>query len=141
MAPYEKLFRLLTNPRRLSAKEPACQCRRRGFDPWLGKIPWKRKWQPTPAFLLGEFHGQRSLVGYDLVTEQQTKNNKIYISKLHGDIFIKKLLFLNYNIGEQKSPCLFFPRRLTRRESRSCAFYFYLPQKLLNKYLINKYQR
>ena len=35
-----------------------------GFDPWLGKIPWSRKWQPTPVFLPGEFHGQRSLVGY-----------------------------------------------------------------------------
>ena len=32
-------------------KEPACQCRRLGFDPWLGKIPWRRKWQPTPVFL------------------------------------------------------------------------------------------
>ena len=35
-----------------------------GFDPWVGKFPWRRKWQPTPVFLLGEFHGQRSLVGY-----------------------------------------------------------------------------
>ena len=48
-------------------KEPACQCRRwnrRGFDPWVGKIPWSRIWQPTPVFLPGESHGQRSLVGY-----------------------------------------------------------------------------
>ena len=34
------------------------------FDPWIGKIPWRRKWPPTPVFLPGEFHGQRSLVGY-----------------------------------------------------------------------------
>ena len=34
------------------------------FDPWVGKISWRRKWQPTPVFLPGEFHGQRSLVGY-----------------------------------------------------------------------------
>ena len=34
-----------------------------GFDPWVGKIPWKRKWQPTPVFLPGEPNGQRSLVG------------------------------------------------------------------------------
>ena len=33
------------------------------FDAWTGKIPWKRKWQPTPVFLLGKFSGQRSLVG------------------------------------------------------------------------------
>ena len=35
-----------------------------GFNPWLGKIPWRRKWQPTPVFLPGESHGWRSLVGY-----------------------------------------------------------------------------
>ena len=34
------------------------------FDTWIGKMPWKRKWQPTPVFLPGESHGQRSLVGY-----------------------------------------------------------------------------
>ena len=38
--------------------------KRRGFDPWVGKIPWRRKWQPTPVFLAGESQGQRSLVGY-----------------------------------------------------------------------------
>ena len=37
---------------------------RLGFDPWVGKIPWRREWQPTPGFLPGESHGQRSLVGY-----------------------------------------------------------------------------
>ena len=42
------------------------QCRRPGFNPWLGKIPWRREWLPTPVFLPGEFHGQRSLVGYSL---------------------------------------------------------------------------
>ena len=40
------------------------QCRRPGFSPWVGKIPWSRKWQPTPVFLPGEFHGQGSLAGY-----------------------------------------------------------------------------
>ena len=40
------------------------QCRRLRFDSWVGKIPWRRKWQPTPVFLAGEFHGQRSLAGY-----------------------------------------------------------------------------
>ena len=38
--------------------------RRCGFDPWAGKIPWRRKRLPTPVFWPGEFHGQRSLVGY-----------------------------------------------------------------------------
>ena len=38
--------------------------RRRGFSPWVGKTPWRRKWQATPGFLPGKFHGQRSLAGY-----------------------------------------------------------------------------
>ena len=48
-------------------KEPACQCRRHkrhDFDPLVGKIPWRRAWQPTPVFLPGESHGQRNLAGY-----------------------------------------------------------------------------
>ena len=48
-----------------SGKEPACQCRKRKsrrFDPWVRKIPWRRKWQPTSGFLPGESHGQGSLV-------------------------------------------------------------------------------
>jgi len=35
-----------------------------GFNLWVGKIPWRREWLPTPAFLSGEFHGQMSLAGY-----------------------------------------------------------------------------
>ena len=50
-----------------SGKEPTRQCRRRerrGFNPWAGKILWRRAWQPTLVFLPGESQGQRSLVGY-----------------------------------------------------------------------------
>ena len=38
-------------------------CGRPGFNSWVGKFPWRRKWQPTPVLLLGESHGQRSLAG------------------------------------------------------------------------------
>ena len=53
-------------PRCHSDKEPACSAgdMRHMFDPWGGKIPWRRAWQPTPVFLPGESHGQRSLEGY-----------------------------------------------------------------------------
>ena len=50
-----------------SGKESCCQHkrhRRYGFDLWVGKIPWRRAWPPTPVFLPGEFHGQKSLEGY-----------------------------------------------------------------------------
>ena len=44
-------------------KESACQSQKLGLHPWVGKIPWRRAWQPTPAFLPGESHTQRSLAG------------------------------------------------------------------------------
>ena len=49
-------------------KESFCQCRRcskHRFNPWVGKTPWSRKWQPTSIFLPGKYHRQRSLVGYN----------------------------------------------------------------------------
>ena len=48
-------------------KESTCQCRRHKrlrFNPWVGKIPWRRVWQPTPVLLPGKSHGQRSLADY-----------------------------------------------------------------------------
>ena len=50
-----------------SGKEPTCQCRRHkrhGFNPWIRKIPWRRKWQPPLVFLPGESLGQKILRGY-----------------------------------------------------------------------------
>ena len=45
-------------------KVSACNAGRPGFNPWVGKIPWRRKWQPTPVLLPGKSHGWRSLVCY-----------------------------------------------------------------------------
>ena len=58
---------ILGCPAGAGGKESTCQYmrhRRHRFYPWVGKIPWKKTWQPTPVFLPGESHGQRSLVGY-----------------------------------------------------------------------------
>ena len=66
-------------------KEPTCQCRRpkrRGFDPWAGKIPWRRKWQPTPVFLPGESHGQRSLMGYSPWGRKRVRHNRINLAHM-----------------------------------------------------------
>ena len=63
-----------------SGEEPACQCSRHkgcGFHPWIGKIPWRRAWQPTPVFLPGESHGQRSLVGYSLWGRQESDTTEV----------------------------------------------------------------
>ena len=48
----------------LRGQESACWCRRLQFDTWFGNIPWRRKWQPTPVFMSGKFHEQRSLEGH-----------------------------------------------------------------------------
>ena len=68
------------------------QCRRLGFDPSVRKIPWRRKWQPTPVFLHGKSHGQRNLAGYSpwgckesdtvLPTQFSTQDAPPFISRL-----------------------------------------------------------
>ena len=84
------LFKYLMGlPWWLSGKESTCQCRRCGFDPWVGKIPWRRKCQPTPVFLPGKSHGQRSLAGYSAQGRkesdmtQQLNNNKCVCVCVH----------------------------------------------------------
>ena len=50
------------------------------FDPRVGKIPWRRRWQPTPVFLPGKVHGQRSLAGYSPWVHKESNTTKIYIT-------------------------------------------------------------
>ena len=67
-------------PRWCSGKESTCQCKRHkrpGFNLWVRKIPWRREWQPTLVFLLGESCGQRSLVGY---TVHEVSKGEIWLS-------------------------------------------------------------
>ena len=71
-------------PSGISGKEPACQCRRCGFDPWVGKIPWRRTWQPTPLFLPRESHGQRSLAGYSPCSCRVRQNWSNLAHNVHG---------------------------------------------------------
>ena len=63
-----------------SDKESICQCRRtKGcrFYPWVERFPWRRKWQPTPLFLLGKPHGQRSLEGYSPWGHRELDTTKV----------------------------------------------------------------
>ena len=59
------IFKLLVLRASLGAQmvKICLQCRKPGFDPWVGKIPWRMEWLPTPMCFPGEFHGQRSLAG------------------------------------------------------------------------------
>ena len=64
---FDKGCNVVALPSWLSGKESAWQYRRYRrpwFEPWVGKIPWRRKWQPAPVYLLIKSHGQRSLVDY-----------------------------------------------------------------------------
>ena len=70
-------------PQWLSGRESTCQCRRCRFAPWVRKICWRRKWQPTPVFLPGKSRGQRNLAGYSTwdceeldMTEQLNNSNR-----------------------------------------------------------------
>ena len=87
----------------LSLKVFTCPCMRCRFDPWIRKIPWRRKWQCTPTFLPWESHGQRNLVGYspcdhrrirhDWVTKTTNSNMAVIES-----MFKKEKIFLNKSI-------------------------------------------
>ena len=66
MGKTRDLFKKIRDTKGGSDGKTVCfQCARPGFDPWVGKIPWRRKWQPTPVLLPGKFHGWRYLVGYN----------------------------------------------------------------------------
>ena len=64
------------------------QCRRPGFNPWVGKIPWRRKWQSTPVLLPGKSYGQRSLVGCSPWGCKESDT----IEQLHFKLFLAKIL-------------------------------------------------
>ena len=85
-------------------KEYACQCKRHGFSPWVRKIPWRRKWQPTPVFLPGEFHGQRSLSGYSSRDCKELDMIFIYISTCVCLIIIT--FIPHYDLLKKKTACL-----------------------------------
>ena len=72
----------------LSGKESTCQCRRPKVDAWVGKIPWRRKWQPTPVFLPGESHGQSSLVGYSSWCHKESDTTELLNNNNHSLMLI-----------------------------------------------------
>ena len=112
-------------------------------ETWVGKIPWRRKWQLDPVFLPGEFHGQRSLVGYSpWVTKSRTWLNDFhfftsssscisYTLNLWENTFSPFIIFkiLNIHIKSSKSESKEIKRRgmpASENELLSCAPYVYL---------------
>ena len=66
------------------------QCRRTSFDPWVGKIPWRRIWQTAPLFLPGESYGQRSLAGYSPWGRKESDTTK----RLHFTSYKQQTLYM-----------------------------------------------
>ena len=87
---------ILGFPSGSDGKESTCQCR---FNPWVGKMPWRRVWQPTPIFLLGKSHGQNSLAGLQSMGLQRVKHDWATITFFffHTLGFELMLLFLKNN--------------------------------------------
>ena len=73
-----------------NGKEPTCQCRRRRSHPWVGKIPWRRAWQPTAVFLPGESHGEKSLAGYNPQGHKELDITEVKLNWLNVKIFIEQ---------------------------------------------------
>ena len=71
-------------------KSVCLQCRRPRFDPWVGKIPWRRKWHPTPVLLPGKSHGRRSLVGYSPWGRKESDTTE----RLHFHPYFYLLIFI-----------------------------------------------
>ena len=68
-----------------SSKDSACQCRRQWFDPQVRKIPWRRKWQPTPVFLPVKSQGQRNLVVYSPCGHKKSDTTEQLNKKRYND--------------------------------------------------------
>ena len=68
------------------------------FNPWVRKIPWKRKWQPIPLFLLEEFQGQRSLEGYSALGPKESDTTE-YIHICIYFIFLNRTKPKGFSVG------------------------------------------
>ena len=66
------------------SREPACQCRGHGFDPRVRKMPWMREWQPTPVFLPGESHEQKSLTVLQSIEFQRIRHSWSNLACMHA---------------------------------------------------------
>ena len=104
------------------------QCRRHrwhGLDPWIRKIPWRRKWQPTPVFLPGKFYGQGSLVGYspwgsqrvwhDWVTKPNNSNLQHWRTR-------HLFTFWSFCVPKSQRRFIFTPNRLGRPSPRMVGY-------------------
>ena len=109
-------------------KEPICCCSSHGFSPWVGKIPWRRAWQPAPVSLPGESHGRRSLAGYKEL--DMTERTCACLEYLGGKIQSQR-----FDVYEKKHKGTFAKKKKERKSfSHVSGIQLVLvPQRLLGK--------
>ena len=90
---------LLDIPSGSDGKASCLQCGRPGFDPWVGKILWRRQWHPTPVFSPGESHGRRSLAGYSPWGRKESDTTERLLLTFHS-----LQVFINLNPKEVRVP-------------------------------------
>ena len=104
------------------------QFRRLGFDPWVGKIPWRKEWQLTPVFLPGKLHRQRSLVGYSPWGHKESDRTE-WLTHTHKHTRQKKSLFLLVISKLLKFIILFVSQNiLVKLAGKALSFSFCFPR-------------
>ena len=119
-----------------SGKESPWRCKRCRFDPWVGKMPWSRKWQPSQVFLPRKFHGQRSLVGYstwgykDSEVSEHTGTKSIiiqWISKIENPEELRSHMVVVNSTDFLLATCIpDFQATGTQKPHRCVVFFFFL---------------
>ena len=114
-------------PRWCSGKESTCQCRRYRrcrFNPWVGKIPWRRECQPIPVFLPGKFQGQRSLVSYSPWGGQELDTTEQLSTHMHCCIPFssKYCVILFYKWANGKMAEIIFFQHFTAKSGHMIKF-------------------
>ena len=133
-----------------TGKESACQCRKPRFNPWIGKIPWSRKWKSTPVLWPGKSYGQWSLVGYIAhgVAKSQTRLRDWVCTQAHmwGKtrmiVGITMMVPLLQNVGPCPV-CIRFSPMSSRHQDLNMPFqlcrvqWAYYSSKMFVEYLLN----
>ena len=117
-------------PRWCSGKESTCWCKRHRFNPWVRKIRWRRKWQPTPVFLPGKSQGWRSLMGtLHGVTKNQNQTwlsmPTVYNKDRWGQQKWPSLQVLTFGFQISSIGCLDF-MHMTSEEMLECCLHLHL---------------
>ena len=99
-----KWFNVTGFPGGSMAKNPPANSGDQGLGRWVGKIPWRKKWQPTPVFLPGKSHGERSLVGYSAWGPKEWTQQEEMVIVLSTGMALRTIHLCTPNCPEENIP-------------------------------------